>query len=603
MKELVFSRIDTKIKSNAYLEKLKEKRQINKFRDIEKEKESETLQQSVLPKVPDNRLDWTLKVRPTVDGKPNIVKFLPMLQQLHEDDWYWIMILFARQMTKSAYFATDMAYSMTKQPNQRVVYCTFEDEALSVFSNEKWREALWAESEIARKYVVGSTLGSVSYLRTHNNSSARLVTHANDFHHVESKSADSLSFDEGQNLNLDEWVRAAESQSFTNGKFKIGGIGGWEDTEYEKWWHSTDQRKFIFSDKLWREKLEFNQDGLVIDEYLNDVCDGHWKAQVQKNQTKHGYFSNQYQAPWIPLKKSDCEKYKLPESRSIQYKQEHYPQNDFIRHVLAGFVTGDKKPFPTTLIEENVYDHNLSLQKPSEVNYELGDLFLGTDWGGGNRTAKWIYQVENDEYPRFRLINAKLIETSDVHEQYEEVAEWIDTYEISRAVVDAGGGTHQVQELQKEYGDLCIRFNPLTRPGTPHPKLEEVRKFRRENRTMRDKTWMMEYTKDLMTHPFVTGMTQVRRMVWPAKDLTKIEWITKQFANELTERVKFAGSYYFRYYTDEPDKRPDDILQAQNYSIEAWRLGPVNSGPTTFTTLEPKSPFGDVGNTGVEFEY
>ncbi len=546
-----------------------------------------------LPELPKSKLDWSLKVRPTIDGLPNILRFIPMLRQRHEDDWSWIMDLWARQMTKSSLIATDMACTMTTKPNQKAVFCTFEDEALSVFSNEKWRDALWKESDIAREFVVGSTLGSVSMLSLHNNSSARLVTHAGKFHHVESKSANLLVFDEGQNLDLDEWVTAKEAQSYTNGKFRIAGIGGWVDTEYHKWWLSTDQRKFIFNNELWRDKLEFNQEGLVWGEYMLDILAGYWKQTVQENQDRHGYFTNQYQAPWIPLKKLDCEKYRLPMDKSIQWKQEHYPQSDFIRHAEAGFVEGGLKPFPKSLLE-TTYDKTLSLLKPSEVDYELGDLYLGVDWGGGLRTVKWIYQALNDYWPVFRLINAKKIETSNVHEQYEEVAEWMDTYDIKQAVVDQGGGTHQVQELQAEYGSRCLKYTTLTRPGIPHPKREEVQKLRRENRTMRDKTWMMEYTKDLITRPHMEGPNKFKRIILPAKDFEAIEWIADQFSNELTEKSKLAGGgFYIRYYTDDGDKRPDDALLAHNFSIEAWRMGKNRGQKIEFQEFKPKDPFGD----------
>ena len=286
--------------------------------------EEQEIQQLILPDVPHNRLEWSLKVRPTIDGRNNIVQYMPMLQRLHEDDWGWIMVKFARQMTKSAYLATSMGHLMTTKSNQKTTFCTFEDEALTAFSRDKFR-TLWSESEIARMYVDGSTLGSLSSIRTKNNSSANLVTAVNDFQHVEGKSVNLLIFDEGQNLDLDAWVTAGESQSFTNGAFIIAGIGGYVDTEYTKWWDSSDQRNWIYSDKLWRDKLEFNQDGLVWDSYMEDVLAGYWKQLVQENQSRHGYFSNQYQAPWIPLKKSDCEKYKLPESKSIQWKEENYP--------------------------------------------------------------------------------------------------------------------------------------------------------------------------------------------------------------------------------------------------------------------------------------
>ena len=86
-------------------------------------------------------------------------------------------------------------------------------------------------------------------------SSARIVSASDDFGHVESKSSNVLIFDEGQNLPLEKWVTAGESQSFTNGRFLIAGIGGYVDTEYSKWWDSSDQRYWHYLYEYWRDKL------------------------------------------------------------------------------------------------------------------------------------------------------------------------------------------------------------------------------------------------------------------------------------------------------------------------------------------------------------
>jgi len=501
------------------LQKRKDLRAVEKYLNVKLKKE-QALQKTDLPKVPTDKLEWSLQVRPTIDGRKNIVQYMPMLQRLHEDTWAWIMVKFARQMTKSAYLATSMGHLMTTISNQKTTFCTFEDESLKAFSQDKFR-TLWSESEIARLYVDGATLGSISSLKTLNNSSANLVTAVNDFQHVEGKSVNLLIFDEGQNLDLDAWVTAGESQSFTNGKFIIAGIGGYVDTEYTKWWDSTDQRIWIYLNELWRDKLEFNQDGLIWDSYLEDVLGGYWKQLKQENQSRHGYFANQYQAPWIPLKKSDCEKYRLPESKSIQWKEENYPQNDFIRHVQGGDVAGDTKPFTSQMLYK-LYDKRRSFLKPSEVDYEKGNLFFGADWGGGFRTIRWIYQYVDGDYPQFILINADRIETDDVEEQYNLACEWIDDYEIAQSVVDAGGGTYQVQQLMKQYGEACLKFHYLTRPD------DEKRKLSQENSWARDKTFLMDTYRTRIIKPYLDGNNLINQIVWPAKDPTKTSMIVPQ---------------------------------------------------------------------------
>jgi len=593
MKKFDYSPIlhDT-IKTDEYQKKA-EIRNKDKYLAKQTQQEQE-LQLQVLPNVPQSKLEWSLKVRPTIDGRNNIVQFMPMLQRLHEDTWSWIMVKFARQMTKSAYLSTSMGHIMTTKPNQKATYATFEEESLKEFSNNKFR-TLWSESEIARVYVDGSTLGSIGSLKTLNNSSASLVTAVHDFTHIEGKSVNLLIFDEGQNLDLDKWVTAGESQSFTNGAFIIAGIGGYVDTEYTKWWDSSDQRHWVYSNEYWRAKLDFRKSGtdrLIWDDYMIDVLAGYWKALKQENQSRHGYFSNQYQAPWIPLKKSDCEKYGLPENKSIQWKEENYPQNDFIRHVQAADVAGDTKPFTSQMLYK-LFDKQRSFLKPSEVDYEKGNLFFGADWGGGFRTIRWIYQYVPGDFPQFILINADRIETDDVEEQYNLACEWIDDYEIAQSVVDAGGGTYQVQQLMKRYGESCLKFHYLTRPDDPEPSLDEKRKLSQENSWARDKTFLMDTYRTRIIKPYLDGNNIINQIVWPAKDPSKLDWIVDHHTNELTELIKLSrtGTYYSRYYTPDKVKRPDDGLHGSIMSMEAQFVYGGGPQPTIFGQFEAPDPY------------
>lgn len=540
-------------------------------------------------------LEWSLYCRPTVDGNPNFLRYLKFWQDIYRDDWHWIILLIARQMGKSTYAASRKGYMMTRRPHTQTLYITYEDESLKVFS-EKFR-AMWRESPILRQFVKGSTLGSVTTLQLITDSMAWLVTHAHDFHHVEGKSTHDQVWDELQNLDLDSWAKAMEAQSFTQGKFVGVGVGGFVDTTHHKWWRETDQREWVPADQSvyvdsagkewpghgWRKRLQFDAEKstncLLFDDYLlkDGVLDGHWNI-IKKDADKHGYHLTQYMAPWIPLSKADAVKlYKVDPSRSIEYKLEHYPYTDFQRHVLAEFVAGEQKPFPREALYK-LCDPRRRLLRASEIDYSLGDLYLGADWGGGKRTVMWIYQVVNEQYPVFVLINVKRLTTANVNEQYKEVADWIDEYSVKQAVVDGGGGTHQVQQLEERYGERCMKFFYLKRPAEPSAKdSKEASQWRRQNMWQYDKSWLMRRSEDYIKRPYLEGKTEIRRVVWPHQ--AQVEWIIDQFANEQIETVKLSGGgTYLRYFTDDGDIRPDDALHAQNCSIVAWDLGRNRGG-------------------------
>lgn len=544
-------------------------RQKDKFLKKQTE-EAQKLQQTILPDVPQSRLDWSLKVRPTIDGRKNIVQFMPMLQRLHEDDWSWIMIKFARQMTKSAYLATRMGHLMTTKPNQKTTFATFEDEALRAFSLDKFR-TLWSESELARLYVDGSTLGSLSSIRTKNNSSANLVTAVNNFQHIEGKSVNDLIFDEGQNLDLSKWVTASESQSFTNGKFVIAGIGGYKETEYEKWWKSTDQRKWIYSNELWRDKLEFNQEGLIWDSYLEDVLNGHWFAEMQQHQDRHGYYTNQYQAPWIPLKKSDCAKYCLPESKSIQWKREEYSANDFSRHVLAEEIAGEVKPLLTEDMDK-LFDNSETLTLGADVDYKQGVVIVGIDWGGGGKTIVWIWQCINETAPIFKLLWAERVETNDTQEQTDICFNLIDAYNADFIGMDAGGAPDRVQAIQKRYGNRTIKTTYHPRPDRPLPTRAELKAQKKEMRYVIDRTFSMDRIISLVKYPHIVDEEKQPRIILPGANKNDLKWITKQFVaieGELTVN-KATGQKYIRY--THKDSEPDDAFQSCNYAFIGWDI-------------------------------
>lgn len=534
-------------------------------------------------------MEWILKVRPTVDGRPDIIQYLPMYQQLLEDEWVWIMYKLARQMLKSSIESSWLGFYGTTKANSKSVFVTHEDEALSTFSIEKFREPLWIESAIANQYLKDSSYGAIGLVQTEINASIRLVTDAHEFKHVEGKAADLLEFDEGNHIDWEKWVKAKESQSFTHGRRITAGIGGISGTEYHKLWKSTDQRKWIWDKKTWREKLEFRKSGtnrLIFGDYMLDYLDGHWRAKIPENGSRHGYHLSQYDAPWIPLKKIDAvELYGLPEDESIEWKEEHYPQTEFIQHVLAEFVEGDIKPITEEMMFR-LLDRNLGFVSSDKIEKHRGKIYLGADWGGGKKTIIWIWQCINNVGPVFQLLFARMANTDDVNEQYEMVRDHIEAYQVDQAVVDAGGGTHQVQRLSSYFGPRCLKNHFIPRPEKPLPDEKERQKYRKENKFEIDKTYSLDSIVDLIRRPYVTDRGSSPRIIIPANESVKKEasWIIEQFTNEEVELVKHktTGQQYRRYYTPDPKLKPDDALLACDYAWIAWLIDTQKPEPMHF---------------------
>lgn len=527
--------------------------------------------ESGLPDYGDNWLEWTLNARPVIDGRENILKYLPYYLRIYEDEHPSIQYLFARQCLKTTTFASRIGFLAATKPGSHTNYTTYEDESLSTFANLKLRQGMWSDPRLSM-FVKGSTIGEVGRIMYETGAKSTHVTHAHDWKHLEGKSVDEEIDDEAQYLAWNSYAKAKETQAFTQGKQKIGGIGGYVDSDYQKMWLATDQREWIFNNELWRDGLEFNQDGLVYGDYMLDLFAGHWKQMAPENHFKHGYHISQTMVPWIPLTKQDAiEKYKTSPEYSLEYKRQNYPQDYYRMHVLAEFIKGDVKPITKEMMYA-LLDRNLDFTPADKIDKSLGKIYYGADWGGGTKTVRWCMQCIDPNGPVFRLLFAATAGTDDVNEQFEIVKNDIESYDVDQAIVDAGGGTHQMQELMKYFGERCRKFFYLKRPEKPLPDEDEKKRYSKENKWQEDKTFSLDSTVDLIKRPHTYGAITTPRIIIPASDMSKIDWIIDQFTNEEVELInlKSTGQPYRRYYTPDQKLKPDDALQACNDARIAW---------------------------------
>ncbi|MCA9828539.1 MAG: hypothetical protein KC444_09190, partial [Nitrosopumilus sp.] len=229
---------------------------------------------------------------------------------------------------------------------------------------------------------------------------------------------------------------------------------------------------------------------------------------------------------------------------------------DFARHVMAQFVEGDVKPITDSMMFK-LYDRTRSYLQPEQVDRSLGDIFIGVDWGGGGKTIVWVTQFVAD---KMIILNVERVETSDLDRQVNIVQSHIDAYNPKQVVVDAGGGTYQVQTLESRYANLIRKNSYNIRPERPMPTKKEEKKLRKENRYTIDRTFSL----DRVINRLANG-----NMVIPAatdKDRQISDWIVEDFTNVEVELVKLksTGQTYRRFFN--PIGRPSDALHSCNYN-------------------------------------
>lgn len=536
------------------------------------------LENDFLPEIPKGRMEWEMACRPMIKGEPNRLPYLPMMREMILDDWNFVFWLLARQWGKTTEIGSDLAYGATTHYDYDQVYFNFSDPTLKTFVTNKFRQDVWGTGLLSH-YVSGvSRLGSDKKVVTKTRSVIDMMLPGINWINSQGKSNQSMKIDEGQDHNWTGFHNAQETQADTGGDTLIAGIGGVEDSAYHNIWKTTDQREWIFDDgddyleyenMSWRKNLEFDENGLVYNKKMDDVLSGHYNITKPENSAKHGYWLPQTYNPRIPLtKKSAVEDYKKPEHISIEAKLEdvNYTMDEIQRNVFAKFVAGQQKPI-TVKDMKNLFDSTVSLTHADDVNFDLGPVIVGIDWGGGGKTIIWIWQVIDEINSVFKLLWVEKIETADTEEQQRICNELIDAYEADFISIDAGGAPDRVQAIQKRYGNRSIRNTYHVRPELPQPTKKEYRKQLKEMRYVIDRTFSFNRIISLIKRPYNDNGKLQNRIILPGADYEKVKWIIKQFVaiEAIETSLKSTGQTYIKYV--HADSEPDDAFNACNYAF------------------------------------
>lgn len=430
--------------------------------------------------------DWSTKVRRKVEGK-NRAFLLPMWKKIYEDYIGFQMIVGGRQIFKSTAFGDMLGHLGTSKRGSTGIYVTHDDLSLMAFSYDKFRQSVLEDNPIIGQFVRGKTYGQVHRIAYKLGSKTYLVTDEGGFKHVEGKSPDLLILDEGQKLEFEHWVKMRESMATTQGRVIIGGIGGEEGSQYHSFWKSTNQCKWVPKYETWREKLEHDNQGLVWGEYMLDYLDGEWVPQAPENYQRHGYWLPQTIFPHIPLTIFDAqEKYHTDIEYSIEWKQNNYPQTDYLNHVMGQFYEGTKRPLTEEIVRACMRPYSyldlLTGYEVRELKATFGHditVYMGVDYGSGNTGASktvcsiWIKWKARPEIglalDRWQLAAIRDTWPNDDDFKAYEIWKMAVEYDIDFGVGDMGYGEHINKKLR--YGSI--------NPENPQARYEGLkRKFK-----------------------------------------------------------------------------------------------------------------------------
>ncbi len=464
-----------------------------------------------LPVLPQDIMKWINVARPYIEGQSEKRTFLtiPFWEDIYKDQSQDIMVVAGRQVYKST-FATDvLAGYTTSRNNISVCYVSYDDVNRNAFSNQKLRVGTFLTNEILQRFPrSGKSAGSVGEIPLKNNSTIYITTDHWGYRHVEGKSLKICVLDEAQYHEIQFLPKLQEAMTATKGRLYILGIGGESGSPYERLYHTTDQREWFFDDENWRDSLQFDENGLVIDSYISNVMKGEWIPQKPQNDLFHGYHLPQYHIATIPLTIDDAvNKYKLHPKFSIEWKKKHNPSSIFNSHVLGGFFHASRRPVTREMVERCM-DYSKVLLTAKEIA-EIKDKYqnkvkisLGVDFGSSpSRSATVIcILIDWKETGRYQMVFMEKRPAENQMDQAEYITRLFHEAKCDIGFGDLGYGAIQVKTIQdgsanRESGKLFKGVTPQKFVGC---------------RTIGDETKpQMRYDKKIDEHGEVTGMIKL----------------------------------------------------------------------------------------------
>jgi len=407
-----------------------------------------------LDDLPKDILQWIDTARPQVEGKKRNFLIAPFWIPIYQDNSGYQMIIGGRQIFKSTACTDFIAAAVTSESGIQVCYVTHNQGSLSAFSGQKLRIGTFLTNPVLKKYLRHP--GNVGEISIKNNSTIYMVTDNYEYIHLEGKSPTLCILDEAQYQDMEYFGRVHQTMMATKGKVKIFGIGGESGSSYEKLWRDTNQQEWIYDDDTWRDKLQFDKEGLVVGQYLKDVLKGRWVAQNPSSEYFIGYHIPQTIFPSIPLTEYDAiEKYKTHPRFSIESQKKILSDSEFRSHVMGVFYNSPHRPITREMILRCSVQY-LSLLKPDEVA-ELKRIFgdeitigMGVDFGSGSSSVTAIAVIilwKKSNRIQIGFVEKRPPENQLKQAQY--ITELFEGFSCDIGVGDLGYGANQVKLIQK----------------------------------------------------------------------------------------------------------------------------------------------------------
>lgn len=569
--------------------------------DVKKALDKKNISAS-LPKFSKVPLEWIAQARPTVEGRARTFLPFPYWKEIYEDTFHSKIFTGGRQIFKTTYITDMIALEATTAPNVQICYVTHSRENCTSFSRQKLRIGTFLNNPQLEQFLRKGQ-GNVGELSLKNGSTIYCTVDTDGYKNVEGKSLAHIFLDEAQYQPMEHAQKVSNTLMATKGKMTVAGIGGEAGSAYEAFWNQSDQREWIYDDDEWRKKLQFDEEGLVIGDYMKDILRGRWVTQRPENDLFHGYHIPQTIFATIPLTEYDAKHlYKISPMLSIEFQKSNAYSSIYITHTLGEFYNFVKRPVTPAMVMACMNPYRaFSLMTPEEIadmRHQYASSIrvgLGVDWGSGNPSNTVIAivikrPVFHDQSQYFLAYLDKRPQENQL-DQAEFVCKLIRKAKCDAGIGDLGYGANQVKIVQDgghsrltgEHFDGVGSFRFLgCRTISDEAKPVQYHKNKTDEhgeetgRLDIDKTIAIQKFIDLIgSHVFDSdNNTKWSKLAIPFKEAHRVDYLIKDFTS-ITRKDLEKMQYAMvdpRQNARMEFNHPKDSVMAIIYAIHAINL-------------------------------
>lgn len=469
------------------------------------------------------------------------------------------IIMSGRQVEKSTTNSTHMANHTLLLPNFKGLYFAPLTSQVKEFSNERLGKLYeYSQEDVIKKEFKDKHDSEAVFMKTikKTNSTVYLKHCYGLGDNIRGITVNGIWGDEIQDIHIDALPVIKECQAHAldaGAKMRVTWYTGTPKTfsnTIQQKWDQSSQNEWIIKCPHCGQYQVLGVKNLSPTAFLCRKCrmdlgkeciiNGFWKP-LQPERKLKGFRISQLMVPWIT-------------PTDIWSKYTTYSLDKFHNEVLGRSYENASKPF-TPLILGQISANHLSLYNRAEGEFANRPVYMGVDWGTGEKSFTVVKIYSRNNEGKFQLLFVKryaIGEELEVDYQMRDICFLMDTFKVVKAVVDWGFGYDRYKKLQQIFG-----YERVT--ACYYSFNQRVKK----NYDMEQQRWIVNRTQ--VMQEYVNDMTNIK-IIWPGNSKAEFSWL---YDHHLAEQAEYRKSQSGRsedlMYTH-PEGQPDDGVHAGVYA-------------------------------------